>query len=376
MRQPLLSALLLLPGALAAQAKPAPFPAANATLPFEFSEVNSLVELSDGRVLITDRIENMVFLGDFTTKRVTPAGSRGDGPGEFQRALPLVLVGRDSALMPNGLSRRWLLFDATGKATTLPSTHPLATTSERRFFSRDGRVLIITPPPMRVRSSPPDSSGLALLRDRRTGRTDTLGGMLMRQTELIPKEDIEAYALETPHVPRFSREDDVVLAPDGWVAFVRQMPYRVEWRAPDGRWVRGAPSDETPVPVTEREKKAFADRQEAQRTVSAVVRGPGVGTYTGPPRPAVVWDWPLTLPPFASFPPAVWPTNNAQVVVQRVPSADRPERRLDVFDRRGVRVRQLMLTDRQRILAFGATSAYILTTDDDGIQRISRHPWP
>ena len=36
----------------------------------------------------------------------------------------------------------------------------------------------------------------------------------------------------------------------------------------------------------------------------------------------------------------------------------------------------LVLPEGQRLAGFGAASAYSVVTDDDGIQRIRRHPWP
>ena len=42
----------------------------------------------------------------------------------------------------------------------------------------------------------------------------------------------------------------------------------------------------------------------------------------------------------------------------------------------GLLLGQLVLASNQHILGFGAQSAYVITTDDDGIQRLTRHPWP
>ena len=36
----------------------------------------------------------------------------------------------------------------------------------------------------------------------------------------------------------------------------------------------------------------------------------------------------------------------------------------------------LSMSPNERIVSLGAKSAYVAVTDDDGIQRLRRHPWP
>jgi hypothetical protein len=44
-------------------------------------------------------------------------------------------------------------------------------------------------------------------------------------------------------------------------------------------------------------------------------------------------------------------------------------------DRRGVRMAQLRLPDNQRVVGFGTASVYVAIGDDDGLERLQRHPW-
>jgi hypothetical protein len=45
-------------------------------------------------------------------------------------------------------------------------------------------------------------------------------------------------------------------------------------------------------------------------------------------------------------------------------------------NRRGGLDGQLVLATNERVVGFGARSVYLSVTDDDGIQRLRRHPWP
>src|SRR5690606_13027786 len=67
----------------AAQAVPAlKVKPANATHPQEFTSVSSMRELSDGRVIVTDRGEQRLFVLDFATGEATEFGRKGSGPEE------------------------------------------------------------------------------------------------------------------------------------------------------------------------------------------------------------------------------------------------------------------------------------------------------
>jgi hypothetical protein len=85
-------------------------------------------------------------------------------------------------------------------------------------------------------------------------------------------------------------------------------------------------------------------------------------------------DWPATLPPYRS-PVALLAAPDGRVVVPRLASADHPETRYDVVNRRGLLDGQLILRPNERIVGFGAATVYVAVSDDDGIQRLQRHPW-
>ncbi len=85
--------------------------------------------------------------------------------------------------------------------------------------------------------------------------------------------------------------------------------------------------------------------------------------------------WPKRIPPYTLGMFLVAAPDGA-LLIPRTPTADHPEMRYDVVNRAGKLERQINIGKADRILGFGAKSVYVSNTNDDGIQTISRHPWP
>jgi hypothetical protein len=81
------------------------------------------------------------------------------------------------------------------------------------------------------------------------------------------------------------------------------------------------------------------------------------------------------MPPFET-PVTLLASPDGHLLVHRLPTLAEPGVRYDVIDRAGNRVTQVVLGWKEHVLGFGARSVYVVTTDDDGIQRLRRHPWP
>ena len=75
----------------------------------DFSRVLSVVELEDGRVLVTDQIENSISVVDLQSGEVRTEGSTGEGPGEYGRVGHLYPLGGDSTLFVGEPPRPLLL---------------------------------------------------------------------------------------------------------------------------------------------------------------------------------------------------------------------------------------------------------------------------
>lgn len=156
---------------------------------------------------------------------------------------------------------------------------------------------------------------------------------------------------------RAGSEDQVLLFPDGWIAFAFNDPYRVEWRRPDGRKVGGQRLPFVRVRVTEKEICAII-RRTNPKADCARVRVP---------------DVPEVLPAF--FDNALVPAPSGDLLVRRAPSATSTFTYYDVVDRTGGLRRVLRLEKNQSIVGCGSRSIYVITEDDVGLQWLTRHPW-
>lgn len=331
---------------------------ANGSLSEEFSNVTWVRELGDGRVIVSDGREGRIVVADLRAGKVEQISRRGEGPGEYPRALPVWSVGRDSSILIDS-PRRWLMFDGVRIVATLaPDAAPVA--ALRGLARGADEVGSVYSAAFLPGAGRPIGDSTALLRvARSTAKVDTLTKLeaLVPRRSGAPTSPTFAVAL-----PTLDAVDEAVPFADGWVAVVRSEPYRVEWMSPDGRWTRGAPLPFRSIRVDDKEKRAYMTR---------------IASATGrtPSPPDSITDWPSTLPPYRS-PVALLASPDGRLLIPRLPTADALETRYDVVNRRGALDGQLVLPSNERVVGFGRSAVYIAVTDNDGIQRIRRHQWP
>jgi len=331
----------------------------------EFSQVTSIRELSDGRVLITDSREGRVLLGDFATSAVTPVGRTGRGPGEYTGTTLLMPVGGDSSIMLD-LSRRWILFHQGRIVGDLPPDAPVAREARGFIHGADtiGRVLIFRSrpgsTPQRTEST---DSLLAVLVDRETARAETVA--VMRAVPSETRTIAQGGGTMTARTFKpFATGETAALFPDGWIAIARLDPYRIDWRSADGRITQGQSLQSVLPAVVEADRNAFREANPPPR---------------GRPPLFDFDDFPQRLPPFeyrAPGDPAVFASPDGRIVVRRTVAGSQPDNSYDIVDRTGTLVGTLAVGKRQRAVGFGAKWVYIVTRDADDIQRITRHRWP
>lgn len=332
---------------------------ANATLPEEFSNLTWARELRDGRVILSDSRDGRVVVADLRAGRVEQISRRGQGPDEYPTARPVWRINGDSSVLVDS-PRRWLLFDGARIVATLaPDAPGVATTKGiARGVDEIGNVYSSEFLPA---GNKPIGDSTALMRIKRSnGQTDTvtrLNALVPRRTSSANKDGFFEFSL-----PIAAMADEAVPFADGWVAIVRSAPYRVEWRSADGKWTRGAPLPFTPIRMDDKEKRAFMARLAAP-------------TGKAPSPPDSIPDWPATVPAYRS-PVQLLAATDGRLLIPRLSTADHPETRYDVVNRRGMLDGQLVLAANERIVGFGASAVYLAVTDDDGIQRLRRHPWP
>ena len=335
----------------------------NASLAEEFSSLTWARELKDGRVIVTDARDGRVVVADLRTGKVEPISRRGQGPGEYPRALPVWSLGGDSSAMIDG-PRRWLLFDGARVVATLAPDNPAVAAAKGAARGADALGHVFSAGSVAGENGPIGDSTLLFRVSRATARVDTitrLRALVARQTSERNAQGYFSFAM-----PTIGTAEETLPFADGWVAVVRIDPYRVDWRSPDGHWTKGAALPFRVVRMDDREKRSYVER---------------VARSTGNPvtPPDSITDWPATVPPYQSSNRSLTfllASPDGRVLIPRLASTDSPEARYDIVNRRGGLDGQLTLPSNQRIVSFGATSVYVAVTDDDGIQRLRRHPWP
>jgi len=336
-----------------------------ARLSEEFTRIVGVRELSDGRVLVADADDRRLVVADISSNMVVRIGRQGRGPAEYSQVSALTALGTDSTLMPDRANGRWLVLLKDRIVHTFPPDHPVINAARGLLRGTDsyGHVLITTPPPIRedkLALGKADSM-TALFVTLATGTSDTVGRLRTAPLNVWTERDNSGKVTRAGLTyPPFSVGEEPLLFADGWLAIARLDRYRVDWRSPEGRWVHGSP-----LPFTERE----VDRGEREAYLAR--RAARDGKAETPP-PAEFW--PAAIPPFQPLPLVATP--DGSLLILRTQTADSPGHRYDRVDRLGHLMGWLELPATEQLATIGVRGAYVITTDDDGIQRLQRHPWP
>jgi hypothetical protein len=334
--------------AFGAQADRVTLAPANGRLTHEFSELTRVRELRDGRVLLYDTKEERLLAGDFPSGSVYDVARKGQGPEEFEFIGALLPLGGDTTIAADQ-TRRWLILVGDSVVQKLLPEHPTLQRLQLAPLGADGNY-VLTRLFGGGWTAIPDSTPIALVH-RGTGKLDTIARMANSGRRGPIRE-----ARGAAQIRRLPLEwaETAILFSDGWIAVVRIDPYRVDWRAPNGTWTLGRQLPVRAVRVTGAEKAAYIARQSGFRNAT---------------------DWPEEFPAFET-PATILASPDGRLLVKRLPTLAEPGTRYDVIDRAGSRRAQLVLAATEHVLGFGAGSIYVVTTDDNGIQHLRRHPWP
>ena len=347
----------------------------------EFSRIRGVSELADGRILVSDVLEQSLYVVDMRSGDVRSLGSIGDGPGEFRYPGFLYPIGADSTLLTDQTTHRAFLVVGDSYPENLSAATLLIarlSTEAPWGIERSGRVLWVEGfgySGDRLAMSRVEADSLRILLTTgsvfswepganetiaEVGGQGRLGGWGRTQ-----------FGGRRYYTSPLSVEGQAWLFWDGWIALAHPEPYRVDWRRPDGEWVRGAPLPFDSVPVTPRDR-CFAwtgDRDpgacDGSRTIGAV-------------------PWPDYLPPFvmawrnrtAPGGIALQPGPDGMLLIERTPMAAAPGRRYDVVDRAGLLRGTIVMPENQTIVGSSSASLYVVTKDDVDLLTLSRHRWP
>jgi hypothetical protein len=352
--------------AQSAGARSITLPAPNATLPAELTQVSSVRELSDGRLLVVDRSDKTLLLADWAKGKVARLGRNGSGPGEYLQPSELFSLGGDSTLLPDVQNGRWLLLHGATIAETVSPGAPAIRSGARlpRGADHQGHVIFTRGIGVgsRAPGSVPRTDSVLLVRvSRATGLGDTLAVLRARPASIKIQGPADRPTSVSILINPLASGEMAALFPDGWIAIARLEPYRVDWIAPDGQRVLGSPLPFERVRLDDDERRVFLERQAAR-------------TGGTPRDPSSYPEWPEVMPPFLSG--ALVPAPDGRLWIRRAPTAANRNPPYDVVDRRGALVARVAVGKDVRVVGFGRAAVYTVVIDEDGIERLERRPLP
>jgi hypothetical protein len=357
-----------------------------AKLSHQFSVISGLRELSDGRVVVADGIDNVVIRADLVTQRMDTIGRAGSGPGEYKAPDALHPLPDDGLLLLDLGNARISMFDGSGKyresapiAQGSPGGRGPGGLSLIVPRATDGTGRIYYQPLGGGRGA--DSTPV-IRWDRARARFDTVARVKL-PTVIMKSSGTPTNQRQTQRPPPYPAQDLWTVAPDGRVALIRSSEYRVDWVAPTGERVVGKPIPAPPVPVREAEKREYLAEQAASGLSVAVenVNGNVSMRFSRGRQPdrdpedeidLSSQEWPATKPVATGW-VATDPAGRAWV--ERSVAAGAP-RSYDVLGPDGAVVRRVTLPPNRRLVSIGAKGLYARHVDGDGINYLERYSLP
>jgi hypothetical protein len=378
-----LSALLLLAARVPAIAQQVPvqqFSRPEVEFPDPFDQVTAVRELRDGRLIVADLFARTVSLVDLKSGSATVIGREGQGPNEYGFPTGLVALPHDTTWVVDPAQSRFLVIlpDGTPSGTV---AFPDEFGGMARVKGADARGRIyaqgtgFTFGPGSDPRALPDSAPVVVW-DRAARSVTPVGKVKLPAVAVSTSGGAGSRSVMMRQQP-FPLADDWSVTSAGRVGLVRSGTYHVEWSAPAPRV--GPAVAFTPVPVTNADKKALADRMKDRRGAFRVTRtdgnSSGQGSSAPPPaepaEPQV--DWPEQKPPFV--PSSAITSPEGELWVERSQPAGAPEL-LDVFGPAGKLLRQVKMPKDTRLVAVGVRGIYAARTDADGLWYLQRYSKP
>lgn len=379
----LAAALVLAPGAASAQT---PLGRPQAVFPEDFGSIQTVRELSDGRVLVADPLGKALYLLDMARGTRRQVGSEGQGPQEYRQPDAVWALAGDSTLLVDLGNARLVTL---GPDLAFGATRPIA-----QGDFEPGRPLVLAIPQgvdaaggvyfrgmtARLGDAAPSDSADILRLPRGGGQPTTVARFKLPDQQVTRSGSANNQNTSVSPMP-LTPEDAWGVAPDGSVVIARARDYHVEWIAPNGTRRSGPPLRWDPVRVGSAEKEEYLDDagrgggiavsltvENGRPSMSMQRGGAGQGR-----REASQYTWPERLPPFYGGRIPVDPQGRAWV--RRRVRAGAPAA-YDVFDRTGTRLTTVTLEPGRRVVGFGATSVYVVSHDEFDLAYLERYALP
>ncbi|MGH7467915.1 MAG: hypothetical protein ACRENP_07995 [Longimicrobiales bacterium] len=336
-----------------------------------FTQIASLRELRDGRLIVLDSRENTLQLIDPKSSQAAPIGSEGSGPSEWRRPTNVYALPGDSTLVQDPPNGRFLILGPDGKPARIFRPEgggggTLRATDVRGQMYYQAPLVVTN-----VDGSPAFPDSIPVMRyDPATHRHDTLAFVAVPPRRVNASTSSAGPRTVVGVTSPFDPVDDWTVLPDGRLIIVRTADYHVEIMGSNGQRVVGKSVPFTSFPVTGEDKERW---RAARRNVRPTFLGRD-GQPIAPPANFQIPEpiWPERKPAFASGAARVAPNGEIWVLRNRASSDVTPV--FDVFNARGERTGNVTLPARTSLVGFGARHLYLVRTDEDDLQYLQRYP--
>jgi hypothetical protein len=310
------------------------------TLLTSYGEVAEAVWLGNERWAVLAQPEETVAIADFdrgATRRV--------GADQQLRNPSTIFFAEDTLYVGDWGLRRLSLWGPRGRlARTIPAPAVTRGTLPRARDSAGRYYFDLYPSPGPDGSGNRDSAALVRSNSDLTS-VDTIA-------RLAPFDIAEVIGEAGRRFERrvFSGNDDWGVLQDGSVWVARVYDNRVDWRSPNGQWIRGEPLPDRVLEVTRYDRELFLRRfpPELRRTAREL-------------------PFAALKPPFEAGLTA--PSGEVWLEKSRAPADS--TRRYHVVDQRGRLLREVRLRGQGRIVALGPSSGLIAEPLSDGTRLIA-----
>lgn len=346
----------------------------DAVLSEPFSLVRGVRELSDGRLLIADWIENRVVVADLARGTVREVLREGRGPQEVRLPSGLVRLRGDSTLVLDEGNNRLIVLAPDGRAVrTLAAEVPGR--GGVRGIDAAGAFFHAVPSWSEGPNALPDDSVRIVRWDPSSPEEPRT--IAVAQGTRYRKDRSPAMQPRMPMVG-FASQDAWVVAPTGVLMIVRASPYRVEVRANGRAPVVGPTYTASTRIVSADDKRRFIAEFAFGSPVSGRGADGGMGRGPSPDAAEILRmvgtaEWAERFPPFDAA--RVLAAMDGRLWVG-APVRPGESSRYDLFDGQGRRTLQVEFPSGRRVAHVGARAVYVVAEDADGVQTIERYRLP
>lgn len=347
----------------------------DAEFPEGFGLLSTVRELPDGRVMVADPLGLILAILDMDSGEMELLGREGPGPDEYRQPDAVHALPGGATLLVDLGNARLTVIDSQG---TFGETIPIVLAQAGgggpgsmqmilpRAVDDQGRIYF----GIRGGFGGADSTSIGRY-DRETETVDTLARVKPQGVERTgDSQNIQIRSLP------MSAQDDWAAGPDGTIALVRSDGYYVQVIHPDGRVSTGPTVEHRLIRPRDQEKLAWLEAGQSsgirmsieagaggQRSISMSRGGggtPDIGAY----------KWPSRMPAFRAGSTIIDP--HGTIWVGRTTRAG-DDSLYDIFDGEGNKISQVTFSPNSTVIGFGAGTAYVVRTDEFGLQWLERY---